>query len=96
MLSWVTAKLLLGLLLDRLAEAKDGGDATTRPGARQAWKITSLLWPLVLAALLPVGLANALALVIAMAGRLDSLDDGGGTRQIDMFRWRQNELHECA
>ena len=97
MLAWVTAKLLLGLLLDRVAAAKDGDDATTRPGARQAWKITSLLWPLVLAALLPVGLANAIALVPAMSRRLDSLDDVVGiTRQIDVFRWRQEELDGCG
>lgn len=43
MLAWVTAKLLLGLLLDRVATTEDGGDGTTRPGARQAWTITSLI-----------------------------------------------------
>ena len=96
MLSWVTAKLLLGLLLDRVAAAQDGGDATTRPGARQAWKITSLLWPLVLAALLPVGLASAIALVPAMSRRLDSLADAGTTRQIDVFRWQQEEVDESG
>ena len=96
MLSWVTAKLLLGLLLDRVAAAQDGGDATTRPGARQAWKITSLLWPLVLAALLPVDLASAIALVPAMSRRLDSLDDAGTTRQIDVFRWQQEEVDESG
>jgi hypothetical protein len=97
MLAWVTAKLLLGLLLDRVAAAKDGDDAASRPGARQARKITSLLWPLVLAALLPVGLANAIALVPAMSRRLDSLNDVVGvTRQIDVFRWEQAELSECG
>jgi len=97
MLAWVTAKLLLGLLLDRVAAARDGGDATTRPGARQAWKITSLLWPLLLAALLPVGLANAIALVPSMSRRLDSLDDVVGvTRQVEVFRWEQSELDECG
>jgi hypothetical protein len=95
MLAWVTAKLLLGLLLDRVAAAPDG-NATSRPGARQAWKITSLIWPLVLAALLPVGLANAIALVPAMSRRLDSLDDVGVTRQIDVFRWQQAELDGCG
>ena len=97
MLAWVTAKLLLGLLLDRIAMAKDRGDATTRPGARQAWKITSLIWPLLLAALLPVGLANAIALVPAMSRRLDSLDSAiGVTRQIDVFRWQQADLDGCG
>ena len=97
MLAWVTAKLLLGLLLDRVAAARDGGDATTRPGARQAWKITSLLWPLLLAALLPVGLANAIALVPSMSRRFDSLDDVVGvTRQVEVFRWEQSELDECG
>jgi hypothetical protein len=41
MLAWITAKLLLGLLRGRVAAAKDGDDATSRPGARQAWTITS-------------------------------------------------------
>ena len=96
MLAWVTAKLLLGLLLDRVAAARDG-DATSRPGARQAWKITSLIWPLLLAALLPVGLANAIALVPAMSRRLDSPDDVVGvTRQVDVFRWQQAELDSCG
>lgn len=92
MLAWVTAKLLLGLLLDRVAAAQDG-NATSRPGARQPWKITSLIWPLLLAALLPIGLANAIALVPAMARRLDSLDDVvTAARQVDVFRWQQEEL----
>lgn len=96
MLSWVTAKLLLGMLLDRVAAAKAGEDATRRPGARQAWKITSLVWPLLLAALLPMGLADAIALVPAMSRRLDALDDAGSARQIEVFRWEQNGIEGCG
>ena len=92
MLSWVTAKLLLGLLLDRLASPADGESPTARPGARQAWKITSIVWPLMLAALLPVGLATALLLVPALSRRLDAFDSASTPRQVEGFRWRQDEL----
>jgi len=95
MLARATAKLLLGLLLCRVVAAREG-NATSRPGARQAWKITSLIWPLLLAALLPVGRANAIALVPVMSRRLESLDDVVGvTWKIDVFRWQQAELDGC-
>ena len=95
MLSWVTAKLLLGLLLDRLASAPNGESPTERPGARQAWKITSVVWPLMLAALLPVALAAALSLVPALSRRLDAFDDARSARQVTLFRWEQHELEAC-
>jgi Transposase DDE domain len=71
-LSWLTAKVLLGLLLERVAS---GGTATpTNPLARQPWKMTAIVWPLIVAALLPLRLAHAAERLPAIADRLDFLD----------------------
>lgn len=86
MLSWLTAKVLLGMLLDRVASAS-GQDETNRSAARQPWKLTSILWPLVVSALMPLGFANAVDQLPALAEHLDSLDDEVDTpRQIPGFR----------
>lgn len=85
MLSWLTAKVLLGMLLDRVASPV-GEDETNRPAARQPWKMTSILWPLVVSALMPLGFANAVDLLPALAEHLDSLDELDAPRQIAAFR----------
>lgn len=91
MLSWLTAKVLLGMLLDRVASpAGDGESATNRPVACQPWKLTSILWPLVVSALMPIGFANAAGHLPAIAEHLDSLDEVDAVRQIAAFR--QSEL----
>lgn len=89
MLSWLTAKVLLGMLLDRVASASAsawGEDETNRPAARQPWKMTSILWPLVVSALMPLGFANAVDRLPALAEHLDSLDELDAPRQVATFR----------
>jgi hypothetical protein len=71
-LSWLTAKVLLGLLLERIASM--GLGTSTNPLARQPWKMTAILWPIILAALFPLRLAHAADRLPAIADRLDYLD----------------------
>lgn len=89
MVSWLTAKVLLGLLTDRVASATAGASDTKRPMARQPWKLTSIVWPLIVAALMPIRLANAAEHMPVIADRLDDLDDLRDTRQTQVFRTEQ-------
>lgn len=91
MASWLTAKVLLGLLLDRVGSATIGEPETQRPLARQPWKLTSIIWPLIISALMPMRLASAVEHMSVIAMRLDALDDVQlrETRQTDVFRTTQ-------
>jgi len=86
--SWLTAKVLLGLLLERVGSA--GGSTTSTPLARQPWKVTAILWPLIVAALFPLRLAHAAACLPAIADQLDLLDGDVelAGRQLAGFRKR--------
>jgi hypothetical protein len=88
--SWLTGKVLLGLLLDRIGSNPQ--PATSRPLARQAWKLTAIAWPLIVGALLPLRMAHAAASLPAIADHLDHLDGRSAPRarprQIDAFRLR--------
>src|SRR6202789_371925 len=87
-LSWLTAKVLLGLLLERVASG--GTTTTTNPLARQPWKMTAIVWPLIVAALLPLRLAHAAERLPAIADHLDLLDGEieMAARQVEWFRKR--------
>lgn len=59
------------------------------------WKAVSIMWPIIVAALLPLDLANAIARLPAMLDRLAALDadgklrsndDRSKPRQVDDFR----------
>ena len=85
--SWLTAKVLLGLLLDRIGSTESTSAASsTRPLARQAWKLTSLAWPLIVSALLPLRLADAQHHLPAIAARLAELDATEPPLQVEAFR----------
>jgi len=84
--SWLTAKVLLGLLLDRIDS--ETTPSSSRPMARQAWKLTAIVWPLIVAALLPIRLAEAAQRMPAIADHLDELDGNHRPRQVDAFRDR--------
>jgi hypothetical protein len=86
--SWLTAKVLLGLLLERVGSA--GMTSTASPLARQPWKMTAIVWPLIVAALLPMRLAHAAEHLPAIADRLDFLDGEIelAARQTTRFRKR--------
>lgn len=85
--TWLTAKVLLSLLLDRIGSM--GLATTSRPVARQPWKLTAIVWPLIIAALLPIRLAHAAQRLPGIADRLDALDgDLVDTRQVALFRKR--------
>jgi hypothetical protein len=86
--SWLTAKVLLGLLLERIGSVGTG--TSTNPLARQPWKMTAILWPLIIAALLPLRLAQAADRLPAIADHLDLLDGEVelAARQVAGFRKR--------
>lgn len=88
--SWLTAKVLLGLLLDKigaetLATARQ---PTTRPMARQPWKLTTIVWPMIVASLMPMRLAEAAGRLPSMVDDLDQLDASLAPRQVAAFRDR--------
>lgn len=87
-LSWLTAKVLLGLLLERIGSV--GLSTSTNPLARQPWKMTAIVWPLIMAALLPLRLAHAADRLSAIADHLDILDGEAelAARQVSVFRRR--------
>lgn len=87
-LSWLTAKVLLGLLLERIGSV--GLNTSTNPLARQPWKMTAIVWPLIMAALLPLRLAHAADRLPAIADHLDNLDGEAelAARQVSVFRRR--------
>jgi hypothetical protein len=57
--------------------------------ARQPWKLTRLMWPLLIAALLPMTLASAAGAVDSIAERLCANDGRRADRkQVDRYRSR--------
>ena len=76
---------------DDLADA-----ASSRPMARQPWKLTSLLYPLLIAALLPLSLRDALARLSALTERLEPSPDEIAQLQIPEFRASLRERPRCA
>ncbi len=54
--------------------------------ARQPWKLTSILYPLMLAALLPLSLHDALAKLPDLTARLESPPDETAKLQLPLFR----------
>jgi hypothetical protein len=92
MASWLTAKVLLGLLLDRIGSSMLDGNEAIRPIARQPWKLTSIIWPLIVSAVMPLRLANAAEHMPMIADHLDSLDEQGDPAQIEAFRNQQRVL----
>jgi hypothetical protein len=89
MLSWVTAKVLLGLLLDRIGSARLAAPTgTSRPSralARDPWKMTAVLWPMILAAIMPVHLYDIAGTIPELAEHLEALTDHVDDRQVTSF-----------
>lgn len=84
--SWLTAKVLLALLLDRMGSTIEStASPASRPLARQPWKVTSIVWPAIVAAILPLGLCGILEALPALTRRLDSMDSSTQLRQVDMY-----------
>jgi hypothetical protein len=89
MLAWLTAKLLLGLLLERVASSPRSPNAspTERSIAREPWKLTSIIWPTIVAALLPLGLSRLVEVLPAIALTVDR-ERAYEERQVQAFRSR--------
>jgi hypothetical protein len=91
-LSWITAKVLLGLLLDRIGDVKVAAPSwTSRPTramARQPWQLTAMLWPMIVAAILPLHLHDAIASLPEIVVNLEAADDDVDERQVTAFRNR--------
>jgi hypothetical protein len=87
-LSWLTAKVLLGILLDRIGSVTlaTASSATSRPLARQPWKLTAILWPMMISALMPIRLAEAAERLPGIADLLDEMDAADRLRQVSAFR----------
>jgi hypothetical protein len=92
MVSWVTTKLLLGLLLDRIGSAQlaapQGTSRSPRVLAREPWKLTSVLWPLVVAAIMPIGVRKLLSHIPDMVEHLEAMTSHVDDRQVNRFRDR--------
>jgi hypothetical protein len=90
--SWLTAKVLLGLLLDRIgATALPSSSTTSRSSralAREPWKLTSIIWPMMLAAIMPLKLEAAIPTLPDLAARLERLSNDCDDRQVPVFRNR--------
>jgi hypothetical protein len=90
--SWLTAKVLIGMLLDRIGSDPVPVPAHTsrssRAMARQPWKLTSIALPLIVAAIMPFGLHNAVGRLPELVERLDAMDHAPDARQIASFRNR--------
>jgi hypothetical protein len=131
-LTWLYGKMLLGLLLDRMAsvattEPGSVPDATSnapaprrsgrvdeaatgtsdsfrpprRPLARQPWKLTRILWPCLVAALIPLRLHELLPRMDAITERLDRDHPSCSPQQISRFEQRlgktsYGEYQDCA
>ena len=54
--------------------------------ARQPWKLTSILYPLIIAALLPLSLRDALAKLPDLTSRLEPPDHEARQLQLPLFR----------
>jgi hypothetical protein len=88
MLSWLTAKVLLGLILDRVGDhAALASASNTRALARQPSKLTSIVWPLIVSAILPLRLTDTASRLSAIADGLDELDPEAQL-QVHAFRDR--------
>ncbi len=89
MLSWVTAKVLLGLLLDRIGSAQlavpPGTSRPSRALARDPWKMTSILWPMILAAVMPLRLHEFIGTMPELVEHLEAMTDHIDDRQITSF-----------
>lgn len=109
--SWIYAKMLLALLMDKLgasaaelspqcvssaprasisaAVRESPRLPVTRPLAQQPWKVTSILWPLIVAAILPLRLTTTIDKLPEIAALIDSYDSATterAVRQINDFR----------
>ena len=101
-LSWLTAKVLLGVVLDRIGSATLATPAseTSRPAARQPWKVTAILWPMMVSALMPIRLADAAQHLPGIADLLDEMDTANREHQVSAFRDRyyptDDNHYDCA
>lgn len=91
-ISWVTAKVLLGLLLDAIGDAEmvspSWSSRPTRALARQPWQLTTLLWPMIVAAILPMRLADTIATLPDLVEHVEATDLDTDERQVTAFRNR--------
>jgi hypothetical protein len=89
--SWLTAKMLLGLLLDRIGAAPlpvpPSTSRSSRAIAREPWKLTSVVWPMMIAAIIPMRLHTAIERLPAIALQLEAFD-AADKRQVATFRNR--------
>ena len=90
--SWLAAKVLIGMLLDRIGSEQVSVPVHTsrssRAMARQPWKLTSIVLPLIVSAIMPFGLHGAINRLPGIVERLDAMDHAPDARQIVRFRNR--------
>jgi hypothetical protein len=102
--SWLYAKILAAVLLEKLASLHSasaatvpGKNATSRaPLARQPWKLTQLLWLLLVSALLPMRLFDLVPQVAVITNTLNTFDSTTRTRQVERFRTEWLGLRAAA
>lgn len=97
--SWLYAKVLLGLILDHMGTSvadvfptatpprtMDPTIPNERPLATEPWKLTTILWPALISAILPMGLLNTIAALPTITLRLQSDSRELEPRQIEAYR----------
>lgn len=108
--AWLAAKVLLGLIVDRMSSAaaelfplsptKEPSSSEPpapqlRPMARQAWKLTSILRVVLIAALVPFRLSDLPSVLPTIMRRLDADTPASMPAQIPTFR-REVEVSVAA
>jgi len=93
-LAWLYTKVLPGLVLDRMASipteisprSAPVASSTSRPMSCDPWKLTTILWPLLIAALLPLELHEAIARLPNLVRRLRRTKTRKRRTQRERFR----------
>jgi hypothetical protein len=85
LVSWLTGKLLLLLCAERIATPAPKRRTRALPLARQPWKLTSIIWPAIIAALTPMSLDELPPALPRIADALDRDHPNCSPRQIASF-----------
>lgn len=106
--SWLYAKVLLGLILDHMGGSvtdlfpsapigrpSDPSDPSRRPFSKDPWKLTTILWPSLISAIIPLGLRDTLSALPAIAERLQCETPVVRPYQLDAYRARYFLAENC-
>ena len=106
--AWLYAKVLLGVILDHMGtslvdvfpaapipRAPEARSPSPRPLAANPWKLTTILWPVLLSAIIPMGLVDTLAALPEIAERLHQETSAHRPRQLEAYRDHYVPVENC-